>query len=142
MDGERWERLPVYAIVALILLTSGCLGGEDGEEEKKYDATIQFYLNNIADDERTHKIRISIIDLTRDGTDKDCCSQDKDYTVPQYGGSMMEVVVQVFQGDYDLKFYDYTVGTFHDTGLNLTEADPSARVTLFIYTTYMVTTHG
>ena len=124
-------------------MTSGCLGGEDGEEdEKHYDATLLFYLNNVADDERTHKIRISIIDKTRDGSDKDCCSQDKDYTVPQYAGSMMEVEIKVFQGEYDLKFYDYTVDTFHDTSVSLNATDPFERITLFIYTTYMITTQG
>lgn len=45
--------------------------------------------------------------------------------------------IELFTGEYDLIFYDYTVETFHETQVNVTEADPDRSVTLFIHTTYM-----
>lgn len=128
-------------LVTFLLLAAGCLGDGDDEEEKKdYDATVQFLLMNLADDSGAHKIRVSIIDLTRDANDKDSCSQAKDYTVQPFTGEMDWIDVEVFVGNYTLNFYDYTADNVHETGVNLTEASPVKKVTLYIYSGYMVTT--
>lgn len=48
----------ISIVLALIFIVSGCLGGDNGEEEEKpdYDAVLKFAFNNMADDNRTHKI--------------------------------------------------------------------------------------
>ena len=134
----------ISIVIALMFIVSGCLGGDNGEEEEKpeYDAVLKLTFNNMADDDSTHKIRLSLVDLTRDASDKDSCSQDEDYTALQYTGSQEWVEVEVFTGEYELNFYDYTVDTVHVTQVNLTEADPERSVVLFIYTMYMVSTQS